>query len=80
MVRNVPSVERTPRVVVALAAGVGAALARSATVKTMLFGLAGGLLTTVAIEYCPLNALRDRRGPPPSRWRTLRSWRVETTS
>ncbi len=48
MVTNVSASERTPRIVIALAAGIAGALAPSLLLKGVLTGAAVAMLTTVA--------------------------------
>jgi hypothetical protein len=76
MEANVSASERTPRLVIALAAGVGAALAPGSFVRGLLVAGAAAMLATVATGYCPVNAaLND--GDRQPQWRTLRTYRVE---
>jgi hypothetical protein len=77
METNISASERTPRLVIALAAGVAAAAAPSGLLKNVLLGLAAAILTTVATGYCPINASLDHSGEEVPRWRTLRTHRVE---
>ena len=77
METNVSDSELTPRLVIALAAGVAAAAAPNVLLKSLLLGCAGAILSTVATGYCPVNASRDRTGDEAPRWRTLRTHRVE---
>ena len=77
METNVSALERTPRLIIALAAGGAAAAAPSVLLKTLLLGFAAAVLTTVATGYCPINASLDYGGEEAPRWRTLRTHRVE---
>ena len=77
METNVLAAERTPRLVIALAAGVAAAAAPSVLLKSLLLACAAAILTTVATGYCPINASLDHSGEEAPRWRTLRTHRVE---
>ena len=77
MERNVSASERTPRLVIALAAGVAAALAPSLLLKAVLIGSATAMLATVATGYCPINAALDARDVEAPHWRTLKTYRVE---
>ena len=76
MESNVSASERTARLVVALAAGVGATLAPGLLTKSILLAGATAMLATVATGYCPINAALDNSDPQP-RWRTLKTHRVE---
>ena len=77
MATNVSASERTPRVVIALAAGVAGAFAPSMLLKGILTGAALAMLTTVATGYCPIKAaLAESNGEGPH-WRTLKTHRVE---
>ena len=74
---NVTASERTPRLMVAAAAGVGAALAPGFLLKGLFLAGATALLATVATGYCPINAaLAERDGDAPH-WRSLKTFRVE---
>ena len=77
MERNVGSMEHGPRLVMALAAAVGAATAPNRVLGGTLLAFAAGMLTTVAISYCPLTALRRRADSGKPQWRTIKTWRVE---
>ena len=77
MIQNVSAEQRLPRIVIAIAAGIGAALAPSVSLKTGLFAAAAGLLASVATGYCPINAAMERGEEPQPRWRTLKTYRVE---
>ena len=78
MTTNVPPSEYRPRLVMALATALGAALAPTLVLKGLLTGATGGILLTVATGYCPLNAaIRDGRPVDVPKWRTLRSHKVE---
>jgi hypothetical protein len=74
---NVTDVEIVPRIVAAMAAGVGAVFAPRGLIRGSLLLIAGSLLTTVATRSCPLNRILGRPGASPQGWRTLRTWRVE---
>jgi hypothetical protein len=77
MIQNVPAEQEIPRIAIAAAAGVGAAMIPGAFVKAGLFAVAAGLLASVATGYCPLTAaLSDDRTEAPT-WRTLKSFHVE---
>jgi hypothetical protein len=77
MESNVSASERTPRLVIALAAGVAAALAPGLLLKSILLAGATAMMATVATGYCPINAaLTDRELEAPH-WRTLKTYRVE---
>jgi hypothetical protein len=77
MVTNVSASERTPRIVIALAAGIAGACAPSLLLKSLWTGAAVAVLTTVATGYCPINAALDGRNTETPRWRTLKTHRVE---
>ena len=74
---NVSTRERTPRLVMVLAAAVGAAFAPSVVLKGFLLGSAAAMLATVATGYCPINAALLHGGATAPGWRTLRTHRVE---
>jgi hypothetical protein len=76
MERNVDASEYVPRILIALAAGLGAAFVRHPAARGLLLAAGGGLLSTVALSYCPCNALLGRTAEE-SEWRTLKTWRVE---
>ena len=78
METNVSAQERTPRLVIALAAGVAAAVAPTALLKGLFLGSAAGILGTVITGYCPVNAALEDREADAAHWRTLRVHRVET--
>jgi Protein of unknown function (DUF2892) len=77
MKMNVSTSERTPRLVIAAAAGVAAALSSSFALKAFLIGSAAAMLATVATGYCPINAALDRGDGDAPQWRTLKTFRVE---
>jgi hypothetical protein len=77
MVTNVSASERTPRIVIALAAGLAGAFAPSLLLKALLAGTAVAVLTTVATGYCPINAALDEGNAEAPHWRTLKTHRVE---
>jgi hypothetical protein len=77
MESNVSTSERTPRLVIALAAGVAAALAPGVLLKSVLVAGATAMLATVATGYCPVNAVLDERDGEAPHWRTLKTYRVE---
>jgi len=77
MVTNVSSSERTPRLVIALAAGVAGALAPTLLLKGVLTGAAVALLATVATGYCPITAALEETNAETPHWRTLKTHRVE---
>ena len=83
MQQNIGSEERIPRIVMALAAAVGASGIRSTLWKGAFLGVAAGLLGTVATGYCPISAAigRDTSGETsePPQWRTIKTWRVEAS-
>jgi hypothetical protein len=74
---NVSTRERTPRLVMALAAGVAAAFAPSVMLKGFLLGSAAAMLATVATGYCPINAALVHSDAEAPGWRTLKTHRVE---
>ena len=74
---NVPPSERTPRIAIALAAGVAAAFAPGLWLKSLLIGSSAAMLATVATGYCPVTAAVADTGAEPPHWRTLRVHRVE---
>jgi hypothetical protein len=74
---NISTRERTPRLVMVVAAGVAAAFAPSIALKGLLLGSAAAMLATVATGYCPINAALVRGGANAPGWRTLRTHRVE---
>ena len=76
MKANVSASERTPRLVIAIAAGVAAALAPGSFIRSVLVGCAAAMLATVATGYCPINAALDGGDRQPQ-WRTLKTYRVE---
>ena len=78
MEQNIGSEERMPRIVMAVAAAIGASLTRSNLLKGAFLAVAGGLLSTVATGYCPISAVLGRRDTAEEpTWRTIRTWRVE---
>jgi DUF2892 family protein len=77
MERNVSASERTPRLVIALAAGVAGAIAPGLLLKGVLTGAAAALLATVATGYCPINAALEDGHDDTPHWRTLKTYRVE---
>jgi hypothetical protein len=77
MVTNVSASERTPRIVIALAAGLAGGFAPSLLLKGLLTSAAVGILTTVATGYCPINAALERGNTEMPHWRTLKTHRVE---
>ena len=78
MKQNISTSERTPRLIVAVAAGVAAAYTRNVFLKRLFLGAAAAMLGTVASGYCPVNAVLDREEADTSpRWRTLKTFRVE---
>jgi hypothetical protein len=80
MVTNVSASERTPRLVIALAAGIAGVFAPGLLLKGLLTGAAAAMLATVATGYCPINAARDESNAETPHWRTLKTYRVEPTS
>jgi len=74
MVTNVSPAERTPRIVIALTAGIAGAHAPSLLLKSVLTGAAIAMLTTVATGYCPLRSRRGETGEPPDMALTRRCW------
>jgi hypothetical protein len=74
---NVSASERTPRLVIALAAGVAAALAPGLLLKGILLAGATAMMATVATGYCPITAALTDREPAEPHWRTLKTYRVE---
>lgn len=77
MVTNVAASERTPRLVIALAAGVAGFLAPSLLLKGVLTGAAAAVLATVATGYCPINEALYQNDAEAPHWRTLKTHRVE---
>jgi len=77
MRKNVADSEIVPRIGLAFVAAAGAAWAQPAALKAVLFGVAAGMLTTVAIGYCPVTALREADQSEQPTWRTLKTYRVE---
>jgi hypothetical protein len=77
MVTNVSSSERTPRLVIALAAGLAGALAPGLLFKGVFTGMAVAMLATVATGYCPINAALEETNAETLHWRTLKTHRVE---
>ena len=77
MENNVSAAERTPRIVVALAAGVAAAFTSNLVLKGVMVGSAAAMLATVATGYCPINAVLDGPDAGAPTWRTLKTHRVE---
>jgi hypothetical protein len=77
MTTNVSAAERTPRIIIALAAGVAAAWTSNPALKGVLVGAAAAMLATVATGYCPINAAGRKSDAADARWRTLRTFRVE---
>jgi hypothetical protein len=75
VVRNVRPRERVPRVAIAIALAAGASRAPR-WLRLPLYGLAAEMLATVAMEYCPVNAMLGR-GLEERKWTTLRTNRVE---
>jgi hypothetical protein len=74
---NVADSEQTPRLMIALAAGVAATLVPGRFLKGLFLASAAGMLATVATRYCPINAALDAQDPEPPHWRTLKTFRVE---
>jgi hypothetical protein len=56
MIQNVTTDQHIPRIVIAVAAGVGAALIANTWMRSGLYAAAVGLLASVATGYCPLTA------------------------
>jgi len=77
MVTNVSASERTPRIVIALAAGLAGAFAPSLLLRGLLTSAAVAMLTTVATGYCPINAALEGGTTETPHWRTLKTHRVE---
>ena len=77
MENNVSAAERTPRIVVALAAGVAAAFTSNLVLKGVMVGSAAAMLATVATGYCPINAVLAGKDAGAPTWRTLKTHRVE---
>jgi hypothetical protein len=77
MESNVSASEQTPRLVIALAAGVAAAIAPGVLLKSVLVAGATAMLATVATGYCPINAVLNERDAAAPHWRTLKTYRVE---
>jgi hypothetical protein len=78
MIQNVSSDQYVPRIVMAVAAGVGAAVVPAAWAKTGLFAAAAGLLASVATGYCPITAAVSRQEPEePPHWHTLKTFQVQ---
>ena len=78
MRQNVTTDQQIPRIVMAVAAGVGAAMVPGTLLRTGLYAAAAGLLASVATGYCPLTEAwtRSREADEPT-WRTLKTNRVE---
>jgi hypothetical protein len=78
MIQNVSSDQYAPRIVMALAAGVGAAFIPGTLAKTGLFAAAAGLLASVATGYCPVTAAVARQEPEEApHWHTLKTYQVQ---
>ena len=77
MVTNVSASERTPRIVISLAAGIASTFAPSLVLKGLLMGAAVAMLATVATGYCPINAALDEGNAETPHWQTLKTHRVE---
>jgi len=77
MMTNVSASERTPRIVIALAAGLAGAFAPSLLLRGLLTSAAVAMLTTVATGYCPINAALEGGTIETPHWRTLKTHRVE---
>jgi hypothetical protein len=77
MIQNVPAEQQIPRIAMAVAAGVSAAMIPGALAKAGLLGVAAGLLASVATGYCPLTAALSRDSTDAPTWRTLKSFHVE---
>ena len=77
MAPNVAASERSPRLVVAAAAGVAAVLVPGFLWKGLCLAGATAMLATVATGYCPLNAALDERHGDAPHWRPLKTFRVE---
>ena len=77
MEHNIGSDERIPRILMAMAAALGASRTRSNLSKGALLALAGGSLSTVATGYCPISAAVGRNTTEKPAWRTIKTWRVE---
>ena len=79
MEQNIGSEGRIPRILMAMAAALGASRTRSNLSKGALLALAGGLLSTVSTGYCPISAAVGRNTTEKPTWRTIKTWRVEAT-
>ena len=77
MESNVSASEQTQRLVIALAAGVAAAVAPGTLLKSVLVAGATAMLATVVTGYCPINAVLSERDAETPHWRTLKTYRVE---
>jgi DUF2892 family protein len=77
MIQNVSAEQQIPRIAIAAAASVGAAMVPRTWAKTGLFAVAAGLLASVATGYCPITAALNGANPDAPDWRTLKSFRVE---
>ena len=77
MESNVAASERTPRLVIALAAAVAATVAPGLVLKSLLVAGATAMVATVATGYCPINAALHDRDAEGVQWRTLKTYRVE---
>lgn len=73
---NIRSSERTPRLAIAVAAGIAATLAPGAFMKGLFLAGATAMLATVVTGYCPINAALDDRESDLGHWRELRTFRV----
>jgi hypothetical protein len=76
MVRNVTSAEWVPRVAIAVGVASGA-LGAPKWLRIGLYGLAVATLATVALQYCPINAVLMRGSEGRDGWTTLRTHRVQ---
>lgn len=74
---NVAASERTPRLVIAVAASVAAALAPGRLLKALFLASATAMVATVITGYCPINAALDEGDLDAAHWRTLKTFRVE---
>jgi hypothetical protein len=77
MTANVSASERVPRIVMAIAVGIGALFATRILLKGLLAGTAATILATVATGYCPINAALQNSDSAAPRWRTLKTYRVD---
>ena len=74
---NITASERSPRLMVAAAAGIAAVLVPGSLLKSLCLAGATAMLGTVVTGYCPIKGALDNRDREAPHWRTIRTFRVE---